>query len=105
MCVSTRIENAECDVLLPGLMNAVDQLMLGIALESRELMAQLGSHCGRALFNGFERVTAVERRFTRPQQVQVRAIEQQEARHSLANFHLGYVKRRECILLRSRSGT
>src|SRR6185369_10858752 len=61
--------------------NAVDELVLRIALERFELVTAFLRHGHRTLLDGRQRGRAVMARLAGAEQVQVRAIEQQQARH------------------------
>ena len=66
---------AKADAIGLGRLDAIDELVLGIALKGDQLVAQLvGGDLG-ALFDGGQRVRSVNFGLALPQQVQVRSVE------------------------------
>ncbi len=55
--------------------DARDELVLGIALKGRELMAGRARQATQALLDRCKRVAAVDLRFAAAEQVEVRAVE------------------------------
>ena len=77
----TRIENDEIDPIGGGLVDTLDQLVFGVALKTAQGMAVFLGNRNRAGLDGIQRRRAVNLRFTRAQQVQIRSIEQEKSRH------------------------
>ena len=72
---AARVEDAEADAIRFGRLDAIDELMLGVALKRHELVPQVGRGGFRAFFDGGERVRAVHLGFALTQQVEIRAVE------------------------------
>ena len=67
-----RIEEGDTLGLRP--VNALDELVLGVALEGEQLVAALARDRRRALLDRLQRVAAVDRRLPGAQQIEVRAV-------------------------------
>jgi len=74
---STWVQNDKFDVVGGGSLDAVDQLVLGIALIASEFVPQLRSEFSAVLLNVGECSGAVNLRFAGPQKVQIRTIDKQ----------------------------
>ncbi len=96
------IENQEVRRFAARLVDPPDQLVLGVALEGRQLMAGL-VRPPRARFDALEGVGAVDLRLPGAQEVQVRAVDQEYSRHRAWTVALS--KAREFTLSRRRLGT
>src|SRR4051812_23919715 len=68
------VEDCEADAVGLGGLHAIDELVLGVALERDHFMAETGGGVPGALFDGGQGVGTVNFRFALPQQIQVRAI-------------------------------
>jgi hypothetical protein len=55
--------------------DALDELVLRVALESEQLVPDFPCHNGGALLDRLERVRAVHGRFTRSEKIEVRAVQ------------------------------
>jgi len=64
-----------------GLLDPVHEFGLRIALECGKAMAEVGGLGRHLLFNLSQRRAAVDIRFARAEQVQVRAVDEQDMRH------------------------
>ena len=72
---ATWIQDGEADAIGPGGLDAIDELVLGVALEGDQFVAKLGGRSFGAFFDGGQGVCAINLGFALPQQVQVRPIE------------------------------
>jgi len=66
-----------------GLLNPVHEFGFRIALERGKAMAKVGGLAGQSLLDLGQRHIAVDTRFPRAEQVQVRTINEQDMRHGL----------------------
>src|SRR5579864_3666355 len=71
----TGIQDHERDPLGAGPLHALDELVLGVALEGDELVPRLARHRLGALLDGLQGVGTVERRFPGAEQIQIRAVQ------------------------------
>src|SRR5882762_4494904 len=70
-----RIDDHERHALGAGPMDALDQLVFGVTLERDQLVPELAGNRRRALLDRLERVGAVQGRFPRAEQIEVRAVQ------------------------------
>src|SRR6185437_16773396 len=78
---SAGVEDQNADVLGGSLLNAADELMLRIALEADQLETLLARELDGALLDCLQGLRAVDPRLSGPQEVQIRAIEEEQAGH------------------------
>src|SRR5215469_11732417 len=83
------IEDHEVDPVALAMLDARDQLMLGIALEGDQLMAGLAQLRRGALLYGLEGVLAVDGRLPGAKQIEIRAVEQQHSGHGRVGSLIG----------------
>ncbi len=72
---AARVQDGEADAIGLGRLDAIDELMLGIALKRDQFVPQLVGRDLGALFDGGQRVRSVNLGFTLPEEVQVRSVE------------------------------
>src|SRR5215469_5928379 len=75
------VEDHEVDPVVLALLNALDQLVLGIALEGDQLVTGLMQLRRGALFYRLEGVLPVDGRLPGTKQIEIRAVEQQHSGH------------------------
>src|SRR5450755_1379350 len=76
-----RIENQESNARLGRGVQALDEFVLGVTLKRGQLMARLARKRGKTLLNRGERVLSIDLGLATAEQVQVRTVKQQNARH------------------------
>src|SRR5437588_102598 len=76
-----RVDDHERHSLGAGPMDAIDQLVFGVTLERDQLVPELAGNRRRALLDRLECVGAIHRRFPGPEQIEVRAVQQQHSGH------------------------
>ena len=76
-----RVEEDEIHLVGRAALDAIDQLVLGIALVRDQRVLSLGRKVGQSLFDGRKRVPAVERGFPGAQQVEVGPIKKKQSSH------------------------
>ena len=69
-----RIDDDETGAIASGCVNALDQDMLGVALQGRQAVPAPPRRLGQAALDVLQRVLAVHGWFPGPQQIQVRTI-------------------------------
>src|ERR1700730_10954069 len=72
---SARIDDHERHAFGAGPMDAIDELGFGVTLERDQLVPELAGNRGRTLLDRLERVGAVHGRFSRAEQIEVRAVQ------------------------------
>ena len=70
-------------------MDEVNEHAFVVVLDEFELVAEAGRHIGQALFDGFEGVVPVVRRFAAAEQVEVRAVDDKNKRHRVCCLKWG----------------
>jgi hypothetical protein len=76
------IDEDEVMTLAPCLVDPIHQFMLGIGLQMAELVTGRGGAGLQLLNDGRKRLRAVMGRFPGTEQIQIRAIENQDMRHA-----------------------
>ena len=74
---------AEC-VIPPGLVDAIDEAVLGVALETCQPMSVARGKRGEVRLDVGERGVAVYLRLAGAEQIQVRAVQQEQLSHSVS---------------------
>jgi DNA invertase Pin-like site-specific DNA recombinase len=72
-----------------GALDALDELVLGVALKGEELVPRLTRERGRPFLDGLEGVGPINLRLARAEQIQVRAVQQQHSGHRGARLLIG----------------
>src|SRR5579864_6612768 len=94
------IEYQKGDAVGGGGLDAIDELMLRIALESEELVACLARQGNRPLLDRVEGVGSIVRGLATAEKVEVRAVQQQHSGHvDRSSYGPRSHKRRECTLI------
>jgi len=75
---TTRIQNNKFDPVDLGLLNPVNELVFGVALEAGEVMSKLFCDLNATFFDVGKACRAINIGFTRTQQVQVGSIDEQK---------------------------
>ena len=79
--IGSRVDNDEFDLVIPGLLDAIDNLAFAIRLEGLQCYALLTGHASQILVDLSECVGAIDFRFACTQQVQVGAMDDQNVSH------------------------
>ena len=75
------IDNQKADSVRRCPLDALDELMLRIALERDQLVPCFPGYLDGAFLDGLQRLRSVDAGFTTAEQVQIRAVQQQHSSH------------------------
>ena len=78
---SSRIDDDEVDGFIAGSVNALNQLVLGIALQAQQVMAALAGELTQVLVDLLQGGGAVNAGLAAAQAIQVRSVQNQDAGH------------------------
>src|SRR5580704_16041551 len=102
-----RVDDAEGHRLALGPVHALDELVLGIALEGDQFMSELARQRRAALLDRLEGVRPVYGGLARSEQIEIGAVEQQHSGHgpwALLFTDIQQASRRECTAIRRHWG-
>jgi len=72
---AARVEDQEGDCLAARALDALDEFVLGVALEGAQLMAALTGDGSGTLLDRFQGIAAIDGRFAAAEQIEVRAVQ------------------------------
>ena len=85
------VDDDVIDFVFASGVDEVDEHAFVVVLDEFELVAEAGRHVGQALFDGFEGVVPVVRRFAAAEQVEVGAVDDKNKRHRVCCLGKGWL--------------